>query len=592
METYQYGHLPMPPPGSFRIAEILPGEGEDPVSCLLHTTDWADSLDYEALSYAWGDPNLRATVICEGKRLEVTRSLYGALAQLRYCDKSRYLYADALCINQPDIPERGYQVRQMRKIYEKAKRVLSWVGPGTQDNQEVAAVDSIRQISNFLFQQLNVSTSDLRSMSNVFQDLILKSRARLPLPNECEFSTDAMWKSLIWFYSHPYFTRVWVIQEVSANEERLVHCGAETVEWERVDLVASYILMETAFSKSFGFTNTYCWWVTTISELTRNPKNWLAALYLASSYSCLDARDRIYGLRGLIDISVGADLLDPDYNKEVMEVYRDSVEAAFLNYQNTDVLTYVTGDGTPSWVPQWNQPMFFRNPFRFGRGLPWRPAGTTKSTWNINKETNILSLMGYFVGSVELFETYNEGYFCNAMIRSDEAKPVLSGAWQRILETMEKRQSQTPIKADTFSAAATSFSFGLDEHTDPADEHHLLQNFVAYLKIVLNEETFKQYVPSELAEQSENGNGYAFGKPAWDFKYPESSFFITENGFIGCTVCTVRQGDLVCVPLGSTYPFILRPDGDMFVLRGFTYVHGLMHGEQQLNLEKRSFRIK
>ena len=478
----------------------------------------------------------------------------------------------------------------MRKIYEKAKTVLSWLGPGTQDHQEVAAVDSIRKISNFLCQKLSVSISDLRSMSNIYQALLLKNRACLPLPNECGFSTDATWKSLIWLYSHPYFTRVWVVQEISANKERLVHCGREKIEWERVELVAGYILMEPAFSKSFGFTDTYCWWVSTITELTRSPKNWLSALYLASTYSCLDARDAIYGLGGLIEVSNGGELLDPDYNKSVLEVYRASIEAAILDFQNTDIFTYVSGNGNPSWIPQWNQPMLFRNPFRFGRALPWKPAGRTTPIWNIDKELNILSLTGYSVDCVKFFTPYSEVYFCTAMTKSDEGRRILVEAWQTILRTMERSQSKTPLNASTLTAAATSFSFGLDENTDPANEHYLVKNFVAYLKIVLDEETFSKYIPPELSEQSKDANGYAFGKPAWDFKYPESSFFITENGYIGCTVSTVRQGDLVCVALGSTYPFVLRPQGNEFSIRGYAYVHGLMHGEQHSS-ERRTFRL-
>lgn len=479
----------------------------------------------------------------------------------------------------------------MRKIYEKAKLVLSWLGPVTQDLEEVAAVDSIRRISNFLCQKLGVSISDLRSMSNIYQELLLKNRAYLPQPNECEFSTNATWKSLIWFYSHPYFTRVWVIQEISANKERLVRCGRERIEWEWVDLVAGYIIMEPAFSKNFGFTDTYCWWVSTITELARSPKNWLSKLYLASNYSCLDARDVIYGLRGLMEVSDGGELLDPDYSKSALEVYRDSVEAAILNFQKTDVFTYVTGDGNPSWIPQWNEPMLFRNPFRFGRALPWKPAGRTTPIWSIDKELNVISLTGYFVDSVKLFNSYNEGFFGNAMIESDEGKSALTLAWQRILKTVEESQSQIPINASILAAAATSFSFGLDENTDPADERYLVRNFVAYLKIVLDEEAFSKYIPPELSEESKHANGHPFGKPVWDFKYPESTFFITENGLTGCTVSAVRQGDLVCVALGSTYPFILRPDGNEFLMRGYTYVHGLMHGEQQ-NSERQVFRIR
>ena len=90
--------------------------------------------------------------------------------------------------------------------------------------------------------------------------------------------------------------------------------------------------------------------------------------------------------------------------------------------------------------------------------------------------------------------------------------------------------------------------------------------------------------------KSKLADGNAFGKPVWDFKYPESSFFITEGGLTGCSISTTRPGDMICVALGSTYPFILRPDGDHFLLRGYAYVHGIMHGERR-NSEGQVFRI-
>lgn len=93
-DSYRYQDLPSP--FSFRLAELLPGEEGDPVTCLLHVAEWPDLPDYGALSYAWGDLNARATITCEGKRIEVTQSLYGGLAQVRYKDRSRLLFADAL----------------------------------------------------------------------------------------------------------------------------------------------------------------------------------------------------------------------------------------------------------------------------------------------------------------------------------------------------------------------------------------------------------------------------------------------------------------------------------------------------------------
>ena len=171
----------------------------------------------------------------------------------------------------------------MRNIYENAKTVLIWLGPDTQECQAKIAIDSILTVSNFLSQRLRISVPELGSMKDVMEH-VFKNRDNLPVPNECDFSTDAMWESLLWFYSHSYFTRVWVIQEVNANKERWVHCGHEKVEWDRVNLVADYIIMETAFSKKFGFSNAYCWFAATVSTELVQAKNWLFMLYLASNF--------------------------------------------------------------------------------------------------------------------------------------------------------------------------------------------------------------------------------------------------------------------------------------------------------------------
>ena len=235
--------------------------------------------------------------------------------------------------------------------------------------------------------------------------------------------------------------------------------------------------------------------------------------------------------------------------------------------------------------------MWFRNPFRFGNAFPWKPAGETKPIWNVDKKLNVLSLSGFVVDPIKFVESYNESFFGNATIESDEGRNVLKQVWQRILKTMKNSESQISFSTSVLTAAATSFSFGLDEKSNPADERRLLHNFVAYLKIVLDEETYNKYISPDVSEESKRADGYAFGKSVWDFKYPESSFFITEGGLFGCSISTTRPGDMVCVALGSTYPFVLRPDGDHFLIRSYAYVHGIMHGEQR-NSGGQIFKIR
>lgn len=49
---HQYDDLPNSSPGSFSIAELKPEKEGDPVTCLLHVTDWSNLPDNEALTYA------------------------------------------------------------------------------------------------------------------------------------------------------------------------------------------------------------------------------------------------------------------------------------------------------------------------------------------------------------------------------------------------------------------------------------------------------------------------------------------------------------------------------------------------------------
>ena len=60
--------------------------------------------------------------------MEVRENLWWALKHLRLKDRERFLWIDALSIDQNNVDERNHQVNQMDLIYAKAARVLIWLG--------------------------------------------------------------------------------------------------------------------------------------------------------------------------------------------------------------------------------------------------------------------------------------------------------------------------------------------------------------------------------------------------------------------------------------------------------------------------------
>lgn len=261
--------------------------------------------------------------------------------------------------------------------FEAARNVVIWPGPDNEAGHVSVVLDAIRQIADILCKELKISYDELKTHKNIYPELTFAYRNTLPAPDQCGFITQNMWDSLRWLYSHSYFSRIWVIQEVNANTNRIVHCGHELIDWVPVEFVAGYIIFDTAFSQDHGFSDKYCWWASTTPTELRQAERWLHMLYLVSNYDATDPQHVIYGVRCMMKVRKGGHILDPDYSKTTTEVYRDSAEASFVDYEKTDALLYVHGLEDPSWVPRWDQAMLFRDPFRFGKPVPWTPAGNS-----------------------------------------------------------------------------------------------------------------------------------------------------------------------------------------------------------------------
>jgi hypothetical protein len=121
--------------GEIRLLKLLPGEFSSEIYLQLITQPLTETvqLRYDALSYTWGSTQTSALVFVGENTLDITQSLAEALPYLRYPDKSRVLWIDAMCINQRDIVERSQQVKRMAMIYSKAERVVVWLGLESND---------------------------------------------------------------------------------------------------------------------------------------------------------------------------------------------------------------------------------------------------------------------------------------------------------------------------------------------------------------------------------------------------------------------------------------------------------------------------
>jgi Heterokaryon incompatibility protein (HET) len=147
-------------------------------------------VQYDALSYIWGSPELKSRIQCNMTELQITESLRSALQHLRHHDNSRYLWVDAICIHQDDNKEKAAQVRNMMVIYRKAKVVVAWLGNG-------------QQLLNDFFLLCHRASSSEKLTAD------MQARLQVGLQN---------------FVQLPYFYRVWVQQEAYVAS-RLVFCA-------------------------------------------------------------------------------------------------------------------------------------------------------------------------------------------------------------------------------------------------------------------------------------------------------------------------------------------------------------------------------
>ncbi|KAI1358932.1 HET-domain-containing protein [Xylaria arbuscula] len=125
---FQYHCALDPTKAEVRVLEILPGVEIDTIKCNLVVRKLHIDGVKEALSYVWGTDATPVPIQVDNETFYIRRSLNTILRRLRYENKPREIWVDAICINQSDNKEKSHQVRLMRDIYSRAGQTTVWMG--------------------------------------------------------------------------------------------------------------------------------------------------------------------------------------------------------------------------------------------------------------------------------------------------------------------------------------------------------------------------------------------------------------------------------------------------------------------------------
>ncbi|KAH7182052.1 heterokaryon incompatibility protein-domain-containing protein [Fusarium sp. MPI-SDFR-AT-0072] len=298
----------------FRLVLLEKGV-QSQLRCKLWQAYLNDIISYEALSYSWGSQSTPHEIIVDETILSITESLYEALWHLRRPDEDRMLWVDALCIDQNNIKERGHQVNRMGEIYGKADKVTIWLG------------------------YLSGNAAKLKSAITLFEDRVEK----LPGIPRKQPREDPRWKSqwkqveadlgpschdelvdgLQSFMEKPWFSRVWVLQEVANAKRTTVKCNLGETPGRIFALLPS--VMDVKVTEQ-------CQAVLDImpdpskpSTSRKQNRNLCNLLWKFRGCKATDPRDRIYALIGIASDreTVG---IQADYSKEEKVVIREFCE--------------------------------------------------------------------------------------------------------------------------------------------------------------------------------------------------------------------------------------------------------------------------
>ncbi|KAI3400801.1 hypothetical protein diail_2010 [Diaporthe ilicicola] len=208
--------------------------------------------------------------------------------------KPRLFWIDAICIDQNNVNERNHQVGLMKQIYSMASNVYIWLGPESENS---------RLAMDFL---ANEGTKPLKRQVDDYRPIWDMPEGKA-IRDLCE---------------RPYWSRMWIIQEIIHANRLTVWCGSQRLDWPVFDRLYLTLkaLQETNSIDRHEFAMDILQspafvmlWQRAHWRHPETPTPKLQTLIeIFQSWNCTDLRDKVYALVSMADEKTA---VLPDYSR-------------------------------------------------------------------------------------------------------------------------------------------------------------------------------------------------------------------------------------------------------------------------------------
>ncbi|KAH7026689.1 heterokaryon incompatibility protein-domain-containing protein [Microdochium trichocladiopsis] len=281
---------------------------------------WCCDLPYFAISYNWGTDSRGEIIEVDGGRFAVTTNLFRLLQDICLKRPGDLFWADAICIDQSNHAEKSHQVQQMPHIYEAAEQVCIYLAEVHLMDADYCRSDAVRALTRAQENFDRITRGQYWPVdSPIWKSAWDSSWAGREF--NLQYNTTEQTTAMKTLFSHPWFSRASIIQEVAKARSATIYCYGYHISRRVFALMPSIIpIIPGAHYQAIldimpGPTRT-SWWIKdrTLRKL----------LYKFRESQARFTHDKIYALLGICTDSEARMILEPDYSKGEEQVAQDA----------------------------------------------------------------------------------------------------------------------------------------------------------------------------------------------------------------------------------------------------------------------------